>query len=103
MKGFANHTSKAYEFSHFFPVSHPTALLTHSKNTSKIWHEKFGNLNFKYLQQIHNEKMVEGFPLIQTSDGICPGCLVGKRPEKRYEVVKETRDASTLDLMNSDV
>ena len=48
-KGFANHTSKAYEFSHFFPVSHPTTLLTHAKNTNNIWHEIFGNINFKYL------------------------------------------------------
>ena len=47
--------------------------------------------------------MVEGFPLIQTSDGVCPGFLVGKHPEKRYEVGKATRAASTLDLIHSDV
>ena len=47
--------------------------------------------------------MVEGFPLIQTSDGICPGFLVGKHPDKRCEVGKETRAASTLDLIHSDV
>ena len=79
-KGFANHSSKAYEFSHFFNVSHPTTLLTHVNNTNKIWHEIFGHLNFKYLQQLHNYKMVEGLPLIQTSDGVCHGCLVGKHP-----------------------
>ena len=101
MKGFANHSSKAYKLSHFFPVSPPTTLLTHANNTNKIWHEKFGHLNFKYLQQLHNDKMVEGFPLIQTSDGVCHGCLVGKHPEKRYEVGKETRATSTLDLIHS--
>ena len=47
--------------------------------------------------------MVEGFPLIQTSDGVCPGFLVGKHPEKRYEVGKATRAASTLNLTHSDV
>ena len=47
--------------------------------------------------------MVEGFPLIQTSNGVCPGCLVGKHPENRYEVGKETRDDSTLYLIQSDV
>ena len=47
--------------------------------------------------------MVEGFPLIQTSDGVCLGCLVGKHPEKRYEVGKETRAVSTLNLIHSDV
>ena len=103
VKGIANHSTKSYEFSHFFPISPPTTLLSHANNTSKIWHEIFGNLNFKYLQQLHNDKMVEGLPLIQTSDGVCFGCLVGKHPEKRYEVGKEHRAGSILDLIHSDV
>ena len=51
----------------------------------------------------HNDKVVEGFPLIQTSDGVCFGFLVGKHPKKRYEVGKETRVASTIDLIHNDV
>ena len=62
VKGIANHYTKAYEFSHFLPISPPTTFLSHANNTSKIWHERFGHLNFKYLKQIHNDNMVEGFP-----------------------------------------
>ena len=40
-KGIANHATKGYEFSHFFPVSPPTTLLNHANNSSKIWHEIF--------------------------------------------------------------
>ena len=58
-KCIANHSTKAYEFSHFLPVSPPTALLYHANNTNNIWHEIFGHLNFKYLKQIHNDNMVE--------------------------------------------
>ena len=47
--------------------------------------------------------MVEGLPLIKTSDGVCLDRLVGKHPEKRYEVGKATRAASTLDLIHNDV
>ena len=47
--------------------------------------------------------MVEGFPLIQTSDEVCSGCLVGKNPKKRYEVGKAHRASSILDLIHSDV
>ena len=65
-KGISNHATKDYDFSHCLHVSHPTALFSHAKNTGKIWHERFGHLNFKYLQQLHNDKMVEGLPLIQT-------------------------------------
>ena len=102
-KGIVNHSTKAYKFSHFFPLSPPIALLTHANNTSKIWNERFMHHNFKYLQQLHNDKMVEGLPLIQTSVGVCHGFLVGKHPEKMYEVGKESRVASTLDLIHSDV
>ena len=63
-KCIANHSTKSYEFSHFLPVTTPTDLLSHAKITSKIWHEIFGHLNLKYLQQLHNDKMVEGFPSI---------------------------------------
>ena len=76
-KVIANHFTKAYEFSHFLHLSPPIDLLSHANNTSKIWHERFGHLNFKYLKQLHNDKMVEGFPSIQTSNGVCVGCLVG--------------------------
>ena len=103
MKGIANHTTKAYEFSHLLHVSPPTTLLSHAKNTSKIWHEIFGHLNFKYMKQLHNDNMVEGFPSIQTFDGVCAGCLVCKHPEKKYDVGKEHRASSTLDLIHSDV
>ena len=47
--------------------------------------------------------MVEGFPLIKYSKGVCNGCLVGKNPERRYEVGKEIRVASALNLIHSDV
>ena len=47
--------------------------------------------------------MVEGLPLIQTSNGVCSGCLVGKHPEKRYEFGKAHRVSSILYLIHSDV
>ena len=101
VKGIANHSTKAYEFSHLLPVSPPTTLLSHANNTSNIWHERFGHLNFKYLKQLHNDNMVECFPSIQTSDGLYVGCLVGKHPEKKYDVGKAHRDVSTLDLIQT--
>ena len=45
--------------------------------------------------------MVEVLTLIQTCDGVCSSCLVGKHSEKRYEVGKAHRAASILDLIHS--
>ena len=47
--------------------------------------------------------MVEGFPSIQTSNGVCVGFSVGKHPKNKYDVGKEHRASSTLDLIHSDV
>ena len=60
-------------------------------------------INFKNVKHLHNDNMVEGFPSIQTFDGVCVGCLVGKHPEKKYDVGKAHRVVSTLDLTHSDV
>ena len=45
-KDLANHHAKSYEFSHFVADANPTALLTHGNEVSRIWHERFGHLNF---------------------------------------------------------
>ena len=51
-KGVADHTSKVYMFSHFLSYSNPSALLIHANEASKIWHEIFGHLNYKYLSDL---------------------------------------------------
>ena len=51
-KGLANHHAKAYAFSHFVADAKPTAMLTHGSEVSRIWNERFGHINFKYLQQL---------------------------------------------------
>ena len=55
-KGVANHYSKVYMFSHFLPYSNPSALLIHANEASKLWHEIFGHLNYKYLSDLSEKK-----------------------------------------------
>ena len=62
-KGLANHHAKAYEFSHFVADAKPTTLLTHGNEVSRLWHERFGHINFKYSQQLQKNSMVEGLPV----------------------------------------
>ena len=75
-KGLANHHAKAYEFSHFVADAKPTTLLTHGNEVSILWHERFGHLNFEYLQQLQKNSMVEVLPVIKSTTGICKGCVV---------------------------
>ena len=62
VKGIANHFTKAYEFSHFLHVSPPTDLSSHADNTSNIWHERLGHLNFKSLKLLPMIKWLNFFP-----------------------------------------
>jgi hypothetical protein len=46
-----NHQSRLYTFSKFIEPDF-ALLVTHADEGSRIWHERFGNLNFRYMQQI---------------------------------------------------
>ena len=79
--GYANHHERMYKFSNFLHTSNEQALLSHANENSKLWHEMFGHMNYKYLQALHRDEMVEGLPQIRSSDGACIGWLVGKHPD----------------------
>ena len=79
--GYANHHEKMYKFSNFLHNSNDQALLSHANDTSKIFHERFGHINYKYLQSFHKDEMLEGPPQIKSSNGACIGCVVGKHLE----------------------
>jgi hypothetical protein len=46
-----NHQSRHYTFSEFIEPD-SALLLTHVDERSRIWHERYGHLNFKYMQQL---------------------------------------------------
>jgi len=48
--GEANHDSRLYTFSSFVPKYNAQALLMYSNTKRKMWHERFGHLNYMYLQ-----------------------------------------------------
>ena len=75
-KGLAKHHAKSYEFSHFVADAKPTALLNHGNEVSILWHERFGHLNFKYLQQLQKNSMVEGLLVIKETTGIARAVLL---------------------------
>ena len=51
------------------PNSSGQALLSIANETSNLWHEIFGHMNYKYIQALKNDEMVEGLPPIKSSNG----------------------------------
>jgi hypothetical protein len=46
--GEVNHQSRLYTFSKFIEPNY-ALLLTHVDESSRIWHKRFGHLNFRYM------------------------------------------------------
>jgi hypothetical protein len=68
--GEVNHQSRLYTFSKF--IEHDSGLLlTHADESSRIWHERFANFNFRYMQQLRKHILVDGLPDIHFSKGVC--------------------------------
>ena len=63
--GYADHHERMYKFSNFLPTSNDQEILSHANEGSKLWHERFGHMNYKYLQALHTDHMVEGLPQIR--------------------------------------
>jgi hypothetical protein len=82
-----NHQSNLYTFSDFIePVF--ALLLTHVDERSRIWHERFGHLNFRYMKHISKQGIVDGLPKIHFSKGICEVCVLGKHPQEKFDKEK---------------
>jgi hypothetical protein len=82
--GEVNHHSRLYTFSEFIEPD-SALLLTHVDESSRIWHERFGHLNFRYMQQLSKHKLIDGLPDIHFSKGVCEGCVLGKHPQEKFD------------------
>jgi hypothetical protein len=100
--GEVNHKSRLYPFFDFIKLD-STLLLTHVDESSRIWHERFGHLNFRYMQHLSKKILVDGLPDIYFSKGVCEGCVLGKHPQEKFDKGKSQRASALLDLIHSDL
>jgi hypothetical protein len=100
--GEVNHQSRIYTFFEFIEEDF-SLLLTHADERSRIWHERFRNLNFIYNQKIIKKGLVDGLLDIHFSKGICEGCVFGKHPQEKFNKGKTQRASSPLDTIHSDL
>jgi hypothetical protein len=94
-----NHKYRLYNFSKFIVKFDSAVLLMHANDDSRLSHERFVHLNFRYMQQINKQGMVKGLPNIHFSEGFCRICILGKHPQDKFEKGKAWRASSPLDLM----
>jgi hypothetical protein len=97
-----NHQSRLYTFFEFIKPD-SALLLMNANESSRIWHERFNNLNFRYMQHISRQGMVEGLPDIHFSKGVCEGFVLGKHPQDKFDKGKTHNAYSPLDLIQNDL
>ena len=65
-------TSRLYIFDGF-ESSNDTGsyLVAHADLVNRLWHERIGHVNYRYLQQMSTQALVLGLPHISCIDGVC--------------------------------
>ncbi|KAJ9559520.1 hypothetical protein OSB04_004680 [Centaurea solstitialis] len=51
---------------------------------TQLWHQRFGHVNTKSLQLLHEKNLVEGLPVINDEAKPCADCLVGKQTREPF-------------------
>jgi hypothetical protein len=75
----------------------------HQVDLRKLWHERFGHLNYRSLQQLFNQKMVIGIPLVSCRDGVCAGCVLGKHHWDSFDKRASWHTSDPLQLVHNDL
>ncbi|CAA7016056.1 unnamed protein product [Microthlaspi erraticum] len=76
-----------------------------SEKTEKLWHRRFGHLNYGGLRILAAKKMVNGLPItgLEETEAACDICFRGK--QNRHSIPKKSDWKSTtpLQLVHSDI
>ena len=77
--------TKLYKFDKCGSSSLTSNFVAHSDEVRKLWHEWFGNLNYRSLQNLCKEKMVIGLPVVSCKDSVCSGCVLKKHHQDNFD------------------
>jgi hypothetical protein len=92
-----------YKFDHFGSSSFSLVFVAHSDDLSNLWHERFGHLNYRSLQQLCNQQMVTGLPLVSYRDGVCISCVLDKHHRNSFDKRASWHASVPLQLVHGDL
>ena len=95
--------TKLYKFDNFGSSFLPSVFVSHSDEVIRIWHERFGHLNYRSLQNLCKEKMITGLPMVSCKDGVCSNCVLGKHHRDSFEKRASWHASTPLQLVHSDL
>lgn len=81
-------------------------LVCHSvvSNTTDMWHEKLGHINFKYLKKQSHTGAIRGLPKLgRESEGKCEPCQLGKQLKISHKGISDINTSKVLELLQMDL
>ena len=76
--GISDDSKRLYKFDNFGSSYLPSVFVAHNDDVSKLWHERFGHLNYCSLQTLCKENMVTSLPMVSFQDGVFSRCVLRK-------------------------
>ncbi|XP_074342697.1 uncharacterized protein LOC141680342 [Apium graveolens] len=73
------------------------------KRISKLWHDRYGHINYANLEMLSNRRMVIGLPKIDHLDDVCGTCQLGKQHRTPFPSQPTWRAKRPLQLIHSDL
>jgi len=92
-----------YKFNNFWSSNLPSVFAAHSDEVSKLWHEQFGHLKYRSIQNLCKENMMTGLQMVSCRDGVCSGCILGKHHLGSFEKHASWQASTPLQLVHSDL
>jgi len=84
-------------------VTAPICLLTKMSDEARLWHARYGHLNFRSLHELGAQEMVEGIPVIRRAEQVCDGCALGKHHRTPFPRASSFRAEAGLELVHGDL
>jgi len=76
------------------------------EDIAKLWHQRFGHSNYKFLQNLSKSGSVLGLPQLKQyapyKDDLCIGCLQGKQQREPFQQREEFK-TDLIELIHSDL
>ena len=101
--GIIDDITRLYKFNNFGSSPFPSGFVAHSDNLSKLWHERFGHLNYRVLQQLFKDNMLTSLLMVSCRDGVCSCCVLEKHHRNNFDKHASWHASVPLDLVHSDL
>jgi hypothetical protein len=101
--GIVDDITRLYKFHNFGSSSFSLVFVAHSDDLRKLWHERFGHLNYRSLQQLCNQQMVSGLPLVSCRHGVCVDCVLEKHHRDNFDKRASRHASGPLQLVHIDL